>query len=124
MWWDKISYDMLLKQRGKKLADYWLTKTNNQKTVWFRDILILKEYQKLGIGEQLVDYAIKKWKEKNYKYAILRIHLGGIENDAIESNEKALKIYQKKGFKIISDIIHISYINNEKIKMGYMLLIL
>jgi len=48
---------------------------------------------------------------------VLRIHLGGFENETIPPNVKAIKLYEKRGFELIPGIIHITQdINGNKIK--------
>lgn len=90
MWWDETNFDLLCQQRSRELASYWKESTHKAKTVWFRDLLVAQEWQGKGIGSQMVDCAIQKWKEQSYEYALLRIHLGGLEDENIPSNIKRL----------------------------------
>lgn len=123
MWWDETNFDLLKEQRGEELAKYWRNETGSLKTVWFRDLLVAKDWQGKGIGSKMVDFAIQDWQRHSYKYALLRIHLGGVENKGILPNIKAIKLYKKRGFKLIPSITHITRdINGNKIKMGYMIL--
>jgi GNAT superfamily N-acetyltransferase len=123
MWWDETNFSLLQEQRGEELAKYWRNKTGGAKTVWFRDLLVAREWQGMGIGSKMVDFAIQQWQLEGYKYALLRVHLGGLNNPNIPANFKAIKLYEKRGFRLIPGIIHITHdFNNNQIKMGYMLL--
>lgn len=125
MWWDQTNFDLLKRERGEALAIKWQEMTSGAETVWFRDLLVQQEYQGKGIGSQMLDFAIEEWKSQRYRYALLRVHLGGVEKPDIPSNIKAIKLYQKKGFTILPDICHITQLSHDKdhnkVKMRYMI---
>jgi GNAT superfamily N-acetyltransferase len=117
MWWDEANQTILLAQRGKELAEY--CKNFSGRMVWFRDLLVGEQFQGMHIGGQMVDFAINAWR-KVYRHAFLRIHLGGVDGK-IPPNVKALKIYERRGFKLIGGIEQIAHdINGNAIRMGYM----
>jgi len=123
MWWDEISLIALALQRGVDLADYCRQKLSGR-IAWFRDLLIKESCQSMGLGGLMVDFAIARWREEGYKNVLLRIHLGGIDND-IPSNIKAMKLYTRKGFQLIEDITKISKdINGNPVLMGFMVITL
>lgn len=122
MWWDETSMELLRTQRGEGLARFWQEYTSGAKTVWFRDLLIGRTWQSQGIGGKMVNFALRQWSQGSYKYALLRVHLGGIDGASVLSNVKAIKLYEKKGFVLIPDITKVAQdINGNNILMGYMI---
>ena len=76
------------------------------KTVHLEDLIVTKNMRNKGIGALLLDKVILFGKEMNVKR---------ISWEVIDWNKKAIKFYERKGAKLISDwnIIHL---NNEAIK--------
>ncbi|MDP3989215.1 MAG: hypothetical protein Q8P93_03210 [bacterium] len=122
MWWDEVNMELICRQRGERLASYWQEYTSGAKTVWFRDLLIGKVWQARGIGGVMVEFALSSWKQREYKYALLRVHLGGVEGTPIPSNIKAIRLYEKKGFILVPNITKVDQdINGNNVLMGYMI---
>ena len=123
MWWDEMDFVSLSEERGAAIAKYWKKAANKSKTIWFRDLLVAGEYQGKGIGTKMVDFAIQEWRRQNYRFALLRILLGGTSSE-IFPNTKAIKLYEKKGFSLIPKIRHITQLHHNEdypeVKMGYM----
>lgn len=126
MWWDQTNAELLKKERGEEVVANWQKITSEDKTVWFRDLLVSQGYQGKGVGTQMLDFAIQEWKNQKYHYALLRVHLGGAEKTDIPSNIKAIKLYQKKGFVLLPNVFHVSQLSHDKdhnkVNMGYMIL--
>ena len=76
------------------------------KTVHLEDLIVTKNMRNKGIGALLLDKVILFGKEMSVKR---------ISWEVIDWNKKAIKFYERKGAKLISDwsIIHL---NNEAIK--------
>ena len=76
------------------------------KTVHLEDLIVTKNMRNKGIGALLLDKVILFGKQMNVKR---------ISWEVIDWNKKAIKFYERKGAKLISDwnIIHL---NNEAIK--------
>ena len=76
------------------------------KTVHLEDLIVTKNMRNKGIGALLLDNVILFGKQMNVKR---------ISWEVIDWNKKAIKFYERKGAKLISDwnIIHL---NNEAIK--------
>ena len=76
------------------------------KTVHLEDLIVTKNMRNKGIGALLLDKVILFGKEMNVKR---------ISWEVIDWNKEAIKFYERKGAKLISDwnIIHL---NNEAIK--------
>ena len=76
------------------------------KTVHLEDLIVTKNMRNKGIGALLLDKVILFGKEMNVKR---------ISWEVIDWNKKAIKFYERKGAKLISDwsIIHL---NKEAIK--------
>lgn len=120
MWWDEVLPEILAAQRGEELSNYCQNNFSGR-TVWFRDLIIRSDHQGKGLGGQMLDFALRRWKSSGYKFALLRIHLGGV-NNIISPNTKAIKLYSGRGFRLIEDIRKISKdINGNSINMGYMI---
>ena len=76
------------------------------KTLHLEDLIVTKNMRNKGIGALLLDKVILFGKQMNVKR---------ISWEVIDWNKKAIKFYERKGAKLISDwnIIHL---NNEAIK--------
>lgn len=57
--------------------------------IWIEDIYIKKEYRRLGIGTQFLQFI-----EQKYSQALLRLEVE-------EDNEKAIQVYKKCGFDFL-----------------------
>jgi ribosomal-protein-alanine N-acetyltransferase len=69
-----------------KIAGYilWLNRKNFYRLY---SLAILEEYRKLGLASKLLDFSLEKLNDKN------------LQLEVRESNEKAIKLYEKYGFK-------------------------
>jgi GNAT superfamily N-acetyltransferase len=122
MWWDETNMELLRAQRGEGLTRFWQRHSSGAKTVWFRDLLIGRTWQSRGIGGKMVNFALEQWMQGGYKYALLRVHLGGIDEPSILPNVKAIKLYEKKGFVMVPEVTKVAQdINGNNILMGYMI---
>ncbi|MDO4763879.1 MAG: GNAT family N-acetyltransferase [Flavobacteriaceae bacterium] len=57
-------------------------------------ILVAPKAQGQAIGNQLLDFSIQIVRQKGFKNYLLEV---------LKSNERAIKLYQKKGFKIVGE---------------------
>ena len=57
------------------------------------DVVVKQSFRRQGIGEKLLDFAIKEISQKSVEKIFLEVR---------EGNEKAINLYSKKGFKQIS----------------------
>ncbi len=92
----------------EELAGYILLKINSNKEIFFAKqievarIYVLKKYQQLKIGWQLINQAIEFSKENNFEVLWLGVWT---------ENRKAINFYQRVGFKIFSE--HIFMLGND-----------
>src|SRR6056297_593162 len=61
--------------------------------VHINNIAVKTNYRNEGLGKKLLDYIIKYGKENHFSRITLEVR---------ESNEKALKLYNKNGFELIT----------------------
>jgi len=59
--------------------------------LWVDEVYILPEYQSNGLGSEIFAFI-----ENKYKDNVARIRL-----DVEEENDRAIKLYQKLGFKVL-----------------------
>ena len=64
-----------------------------RKYIVLDNIIINENHRKNGYGEKLLNYIIKYVKNENYNDIVLYVY---------KFNENAIKLYEKKGFKIIT----------------------
>ena len=122
LWHDNIEKNTLQKERWIELVDEITRLWLSWKIWWFRDLLIDKDFQSQGIGKVLVQDAIDIWKREWYKNVLLRIHLGGIDDNEVVPNIKAIKLYNNFWFTLLQTRTVSQDMNGNKLNMGYMLL--
>ena len=57
--------------------------------IWIEDLYVKEDYRGMCLGSRLLDYIIK-----NYRDCIFRL-------EAEEENEKAIRLYEKYGFRVL-----------------------
>ncbi len=88
------STDLLVADIGGNVVGYIsvMDMNDSSKIISFA---VKKEFRGYGVGSMLMDTAIQKCKERGKKSVMLEVRV---------SNERAQKLYKKKGFKVI-DVI-------------------
>ncbi len=87
-----------------KIAGYilWL----NRKSFYrLYSLAILQDYRKLGLASKLLDFSLEKLRDKN------------LQLEVRESNEKAISLYEKYGFKKVKTLKDY-YENENGVLMG------
>jgi len=62
-------------------------------TLFLEDVFVLKEYRKKGIGQQILNFVVKKAKDRNCDRIDLYV---------LDWNENAIKFYEKNKFKLMN----------------------
>ncbi len=96
------STDLLVADIGGNVVGYIsvMDMNDSSKIISFA---VKKEFRGYGVGSMLMDTAIRKCKERGKKSVMLEVRV---------SNERAQKLYKKKGFKVI-DVIPAYYRDGE-----------
>ena len=88
---DTYAQCYIFEEEEKRVGYALLAKTFSQEaggvTLWIDEIYILPEFRSMGIGSKFLQYL-----KENFGAARLRLEL-------CPSNEKALEVYKKQGFK-------------------------
>ncbi|CAG9619938.1 GNAT family N-acetyltransferase [Sutcliffiella rhizosphaerae] len=77
---------------GVKLLD-------KEKFAWNGGTGVASSYRRKGVGKLLVDQALEVYMQEG-------VHVATLE--AIATNEKAIKLYESKGYEIIDNVIHLT----------------
>lgn len=92
-------------------ADLRYSKRNSVKHVCSFGISVLKDYQGIGVGYNLLKFIIKKAVEDNKEK---------IELDVISNNDKAISLYKKLGFEVEGVKVNSIIKNNKKLDLVFM----
>lgn len=87
--------DLLVADIGNKVVGYVVTMDVDKTTGKIVSIAVRKEFRRHGIGEALLREAIKRLRARGKKKVALEVRV---------SNEPALELYKKLGFKIVDTI--------------------
>src|SRR5690606_28819443 len=71
---------------------------DGKKVAWNGGTGVAKDYRRNGVGKQLMDATLAIYEEEGVQIATL---------EAIKQNEKAIKLYENKGYKIVDELVHL-----------------
>lgn len=61
------------------------------KCIWIEEIYIREQYRGNGLGKEFFKFLFDKYDESTYRFRL----------EAVHENEKAMKLYEKQGFKVL-----------------------
>ncbi|MCA1319087.1 GNAT family N-acetyltransferase [Bacillus tianshenii] len=71
---------------------------DGKKVAWNGGTGVATEYRRKGIGKLLIDKALEIYEEADVEVSTL---------EAITENTKAISLYEKKGYKIVDEVVHL-----------------
>jgi len=93
----RTKFCFIIEEKGESLGYVYFGKDKNNLEIW--NIQIKRNIQRKGIGKKLINFIIEHAKKTKLKKIILEVH---------GKNKKAIKFYEKMGFK------NLGIINKEK----------
>ncbi|MGM0837522.1 MAG: GNAT family N-acetyltransferase [Bacillota bacterium] len=69
-----------------------------KRVAWNGGTGVATDYRRNGVGKLLIDKALEIYEEVNVEVSTL---------EAITENKKAINLYEKKGYKIVDEVVHL-----------------